>query len=74
VSSTPTPTDDLTPQTVVPEPLDPAHASATLDAALGYVARGCSVIPLVPGTKRDRGIPARRHGSRGGWKALLQAH
>jgi hypothetical protein len=47
-----TPTDDLTVSPPVPEVSDLARTSDTLDTALAYVARGYSVIPLVPGTKR----------------------
>jgi hypothetical protein len=45
-------TDDVTVSPGAPEALDPARASDALAAALAYVARDFSVIPLVPGTKR----------------------
>jgi Bifunctional DNA primase/polymerase, N-terminal/AAA domain len=47
-----TPTDDLTVSPGAAQALDPGRVSDTLASALAYVARGFSVIPLVPGTKR----------------------
>jgi Bifunctional DNA primase/polymerase, N-terminal/AAA domain len=46
------PTDNLTSPPVVSQPLDPAGAYDSLNAALAYEARGFSVIPLVPSEKR----------------------